>query len=139
MADREDLRKLYSYGEMSNKVQQADRSLLPSRMHDIGTGEVETLRGRNVGRMGDRVSTEMDSDYRRERPAELTGKMERAQKKRQQRDVIHQIPKIRGENILTSTGVRGIEDLTTLNSYHPTHEKSRASYESLLVSLRFYT
>jgi len=131
MTDRETQRKLYSYGEMSNKVERADRSLLPSRLQDVGTGEVESLRGRNVGRMGDRVTNEMDSESKRERPVELAGKIERAERKRQLRDVIHQK---RGDNILASSGGRGIQDLSELRGYQPTHEKSRASYESLLVS-----
>ena len=80
------------------------------------------------------VSTEMNSDSKRERPVELAGKMERAEKKRQLRDVIHQK---RGDNILASSGGRGIQDLSELNGYQPTHEKSRTSYESLLVCCCF--
>ena len=76
-----------------------------------------------------------NSDSKRERPAELAGKMERAEKKRQQRDVIHQNAKKRGEIFLTAAGGRGIQDLTELNGYQPTHDKSRASYESLLVCI----
>eukprot|EP00560_Eucampia_antarctica_P005478 CAMPEP_0197839932 /NCGR_PEP_ID=MMETSP1437-20131217/45030_1 /TAXON_ID=49252 ORGANISM="Eucampia antarctica, Strain CCMP1452" /NCGR_SAMPLE_ID=MMETSP1437 /ASSEMBLY_ACC=CAM_ASM_001096 /LENGTH=63 /DNA_ID=CAMNT_0043449407 /DNA_START=11 /DNA_END=199 /DNA_ORIENTATION=+ len=57
MAERDAINKRYAYGEMSNKVQQADRSLLRPRGSDEPTGEVESLwgRGKDIGRMGDRV------------------------------------------------------------------------------------
>ena len=42
MADREAQQKLNAYGEMSNKVQQADRSKLRQSNRD-GTGDVVTL------------------------------------------------------------------------------------------------
>ena len=72
----EDFNKKYSYHEMSNKVEQADRSQFRRRAHEP-TGEVETLRGRSdIGRMGDRVVGEKSS-----RPTELQEKMNRKRKK----------------------------------------------------------
>ncbi len=136
MADREAQQKLYAYSEMSNKVQQANRSQRRSRGE--GTGEVESLRGRSdAGRMGDRVSTIQKADSASsKRPAELEAMMERAKKKRQKRD---QQTSSGGatnkrENILLSSGGQSILDLGELNGYQPTHAGSRASYESLLVS-----
>jgi len=130
MADREAQQKLYAYSEMSNKVQQADRSQRRSR--GDGTGEVESLRGRNdSGRMGDRVS----SIQKTTRPAELEDMMEKAKKKRQKRDGgAGDGGHVKKQNILMSSGGQSILDLGELNSYQPTHAGSRASYEGLLVS-----
>ena len=137
MADREAQQKLYAYSEMSNKVQQADRSQRRSR--GDGTGEVESLRGRNdIGKMGDRVSAA--AVQKKDRPAELEDMMERAEKKRQKRDGTTDAPqqtRAKKQNILMSSGGQSILDLGELNEYQPTHPGSRASYESLLVSFLF--
>ena len=67
----------YSYHEMSNKVERADRSLLRSRAHEP-TGEVETLRGRtDVGRMGDRLAGQKTA-----RSQELQDKVQQKKQKR---------------------------------------------------------
>lgn len=128
MADREAQQKLYAYSEMSNKVQQADRSARRNRTE--GTGEVDTLRGRSdIGRMGDRILSRSEVE---KRPAELEEMMERAKKKRQTREQNHHGAK---ENILLSSGGgQSILDIGELNKYQPTHPGSRSSYESLLVS-----
>ena len=145
MADREAQQKLYAYSEMSNKVQQANRSQRRSR--GDGTGEVESLRGRSdVGRMGDRVVSTVssgsnnngntDNAQKTQRPAELEEMMERARKKRQKRDGNggdgHSMKR---QNILMSSGGQSILDLGELNGYQPTHAGSRDSYERLLVSV----
>lgn len=126
MADREAQQKLYAYSEMSNKVQQADRS---RRNRGEGTGEVETLRGRtDIGRMGDRIS----KSEAEKRPAELEEMMERAKKKKQKRE-----PTTNGkkDNILLSSGGQSILDLGELNRYQPTNAGSRSAYENLLVRI----
>jgi len=138
MADREAQQKLYAYSEMSNKVQQADRSQRRSR--GDGTGEVESLRGRNeIGKMGDRVSAAVAQ--KKDRPAELEEMMERAKKKRQKRDGTTdaaQHARAKKQNILMSSGGQSILDLGELHEYQPTHPGSRASYETLLVSFYLY-
>jgi len=146
MADREAQQKLYSYSEMSNKVQQADRSRR-SRGAAEGTGEVESLRGRtDIGRMGDRVaasaststSASTNASQKKIRPAEVEEMMERAQKKRQKRDRNHhdsvtaESSSSKKHNILMSSGGQSILDMGQLQSYQPTHARSRASYETLL-------
>lgn len=135
MADREAQQKLYSYSEMSNKVQQADRSRRTRGAE--GTGEVESLRGRtDIGRMGDRVA--VNALEKKERPAEVEEMMERAQKKRQKRERNHDsvtsaYGNSKKHNILMSSGGQSILDLGQLQGYQPTHAGSRASYEALLV------
>jgi pre-mRNA-splicing helicase BRR2 len=126
MADREAQQKLYAYSEMSNKVQQAERS---RRGRGEGTGEVETLRGRSdIGRMGDRISkSEVDK-----RPAELEEMMERAKKKKQKREPTTG----KKDNILLSSGGQSILDLGELNRYQPTHAGSRSAYENLLNMIK---
>eukprot|EP00978_Attheya_sp_CCMP212_P008635 scaffold20299_cov53-Attheya_sp.AAC.1 len=138
MAERDAQQKLYAYGEMSNKVEQADRSQRRRRDGE-GTGVVESLRGRtDAGRMGDRVSaTQAASDTKQSRPAELVEKMERAQKKRTKREQMQKGSGgtgsgRRGENILTSSGGQTILDLGTLTGYQPSNPSSRAAYERFL-------
>mmetsp|Transcript_8476 Transcript_8476/g.10427 ORF Transcript_8476/g.10427 Transcript_8476/m.10427 type:complete len:86 (+) Transcript_8476:161-418(+) len=84
MAERDALQKRYAYQEMSNKVEQADRSQLYPRMNEP-TGEVESLWGRNdVGRMGDKISSSSSSGGTKKktsRPNDLVEKLERAAKK----------------------------------------------------------
>jgi pre-mRNA-splicing helicase BRR2 len=150
MADREAQQKLYAYGEMSNKVQQADRSKLRRSNRD-GTGEVESLRGRNdVGRMGDKVSSETvdgNTDVKnkkKERPVEFQAKLERATKKRKQREETMGSAAGAGAgnketNVVLSSGGRSILEMGALSGYQPTHAGSRASYESLLVSTTHYS
>ena len=129
MADREAQQSGYSYHEMSSKVQQADRSLLPRRRGEP-TGEVESLRGRkDIGRMGDRIA-----ETSKTRPAEIEEKLERAQKKRQKREHGRTGASRRGENILAASGGQSILDLGSLTGYQPTTDSSRAAYETLLVS-----
>lgn len=129
MADREAQQKLYAYSEMSNKVQQAERS---RRSRGEGTGEVETLRGRSdIGRMGDRIS----KSETEKRPAELEDMMERAKKKKQKRESTTTGKK---DNILLSSGGQSILDLGELNRYQPTHAGSRSAYENLLVRIYVY-
>ena len=154
MADREAQQKLYAYGEMSNKVQQANRSSLASRRRD-GTGEVETLWGRkDVGRMGDKVSGGGGGDdddtpstaaataksgtksKKKERPVELQEKLERASKKRKQREEATGATTKMEANVILSNGGRSILEMGDLTGYQPTHAKSRSSYESLLSMIK---
>lgn len=148
MADREAQKKLYDYGEMSNKVQQADRSMRRIRAEE-GTGEAESLRNRaNIGRMGDRLASSTggrgdndgDNNATKRRSAEVEEIMQRANKKRQTREQASGsmgasgTKRKTGENILMSSGGQSILDMGELNGYQPTHAGSRASYENLLVS-----
>ena len=153
MADREAQQKLYAYGEMSNKVQQANRSQRRIRAEE-GTGEVESWRNRtDIGRMGDRIATNTNgpdgSDSIKgkgtRRPAEVEEMMERAKKKRQKREQTAGgvgggngggKKRRTGESILMSSGGQTILDMGELSGYQPTHAASRASYENLLVSFK---
>jgi pre-mRNA-splicing helicase BRR2 len=110
----------YSYHEMSNKVQQADRSMLRSRASEP-TGEVESLRGRSdKGRMGDRVDQKDKA-----RPSEL----QNAQRKKQKKD-----PAEKKESVVTASGGQTILDFDNLTGYQPSTQQARAAYEALLVS-----
>jgi len=143
MADKEAQQKLYAYGEMSNKVQQAERSM---RRRTDASGEVESLRGRNnIGRMGDRVAASSGGDGSSstgdagKRPAEIEEIKERAKKKRMKRGQASgvDVGKKRGtDNILMTSGGRGILDLGELSGYQPTHAGSQASYEGLLNMIK---
>ncbi len=146
MADREAQQKLYAYGEMSNKVQQADRSMRRIRAEE-GTGEVESLRNRkDIGRMGDRLddnpNVDSNANQSKRRSAEVEEIMERANKKRQKREQTagngSSTGKKRrsGESILMSSGGQSILDMGELSGYQPTHAGSRASYENLLNVIR---
>lgn len=120
----ENSNKKYSYHEMSNKVEMADRSLLRSRAHEP-TGEVETLRGRtDVGRMGDRLAAQKSS-----RPLELQEKFQRKKQKRGE-------PQEGGrtkENVVIAAGGQTILDFDNLTGYQPTTQAARAAYETILV------
>ena len=157
MADREAQQKLYAYGEMSNKVQQANRNNRRIRAEE-GTGEVESLRNRTgIGRMGDRISssgtnnTDGNEDRSKRRPAELEEIKERASKKRQKREQATgggigdgnttmtaggKNKRRNGESVLMSSGGQSILDMGELNGYKPTHAGTRATYESLLAMIR---
>ena len=118
----------YSYHEMSNKVQQADRSLLRSRGNEP-TGEVETLRGRtDIGRMGDRVAQQQ-----KERPSEL---QERAKKKQKRGDPSSEgVARRPKESAVAASGGQTILDFDNLTGYQPTTQQARTAYESILVSV----
>jgi pre-mRNA-splicing helicase BRR2 len=124
MADREAQQNIYSYNEMSNKVEQADRSLRWGR-RDEPTGEVESLRGRDAGRMGDRIISG------KTRLSEVEAKLERAQKKRQKRE---QTGSHRGgDSVLATSGGQTILDMVSLTGYQPSTPGSRSAFEILLV------
>lgn len=126
MADRNDVNQQYSYHAMSNKVEQADRSLLRGRKREP-TGEVESLRGRDsIGKMGDRIA--------KKESAQFTKRIEHARKKRQKRENTDGTG--RQANVLASGG-QTILDLGDLTGYQPSTDGSRAAYEGLLVSLGF--
>ena len=113
----------YSYNEMSNKVEQADRSHLRRRRGE-GTGEVESLRGRSdVGKMGDRVAQAEKTEF--------TSRVERARKKRQKHD--HGDKRQAQANI--AQGGQSILDLGDLTGYQPSTDGARAAYENILVRL----
>jgi pre-mRNA-splicing helicase BRR2 len=129
--------KGYSYSEMSNKVEQADRSLIRARAHEP-TGEVETLRGRkDIGRMGDRVVGGDGDGGKHPRPSEILN--EKKKSKKQRRDLSGN-PGDRAaqkplENAVAASGGQSIVDLENLTSYQPTTLMARSAYESLLVSI----
>jgi len=133
MAERDELQKRYAYQEMSNKVQQADRSLLRS-VRSEPTGEVETLWGRkDAGRMGDRISSLSSS-----RPADLEEKLRKKKAKTDAQKRIKQesgaSARRSGESILTESGGQTILDLGNLEGYQPSNSISREAYEHMLVS-----
>ena len=74
MADREAQQKLYAYGEMSNKVQQASHT--HCRHPNDATGEVESLRDC----MGDAVKP-VTVVGNSKRPVEVEEEMVRARRK----------------------------------------------------------
>lgn len=145
MAEREALQKRYAYQEMSNKVEQADRSLLRS-VRSEPTGEVESLRGRkDIGRMGDRAAASTSAfssstaAAAKRRPAELEEKIEKAKKRRttkaQQEDLVgfskksQQQQQQQQNHLLVGQSILDVN----LTGYQPTNPNSRAAYESLLV------
>jgi pre-mRNA-splicing helicase BRR2 len=122
MADN--VNQKYSYHEMSNKVEMADRSLLRARAHEP-TGEVETLRGRtDIGRMGDRVSEAIKS-----RPLELQEKVQRKKQK---------LEEPQKESVIHASGGQSILDYDNLTGYQPTTQRARIAYETILVSYYLY-
>lgn len=111
MAEREALQKRYAYSEMSNKVEQADRSELRGRRREP-TGEVETLRGRSdAGRMGDRVLAAPE-------PTRKKPKTENEKPKK--------------ERVALTSGGQTILDVD-VTGYQPSTPGAKRSYESLLV------
>ena len=113
MAEREALQKRYAYAEMSNKVEQADRSQLRGRRREP-TGEVETLRGRgDAGRMGDRVVAAPEPTRKKAKTESVKPKKERV--------------------ALASAG-QTILDMD-VTGYQPSTPGAKRSYESLLVGL----
>ena len=144
MAEREALQKRYAYQEMSNKVEQADRSQLMPRSGEA-TGEVESLWGRKqLGRMGDNVMA-----TKRDRPQEVVDKLKEAAakaKKKRKREGAGAGGEINYEkkkdSILNSSGGQTLLDLENVGGgggiegsrsrYQPSHGSSRAAYESLL-------
>ena len=105
----------YSYHEMSNKVEQADRSLLRKRANEP-TGEVESLRGRSdIGRMGDKIP----------QAAAPALPKPKKQKKQQETTTIQREP--------TFVARQTILDVDNVTGYRPTTPMARAAYEALLV------
>ena len=122
----ENVNQKYSYHEMSNKVEMADRSLLRARAHEP-TGEVETLRGRNdIGRMGDRVAAAATGSGK-SRPLELQEKVERKKHKAEGGPVAK-------ESVVNASGGQTILDFENLTGYQPTTQRARGAYENILVS-----
>ena len=122
----ENINQKYSYHEMSNKVEMADRSLLRARAHEP-TGEVESLRGRtDAGRMGDRIATTTGKS----RPLELQEKLQRKK---------HKTEAPTKESIVHASGGQSILDYDNLTGYQPTTQRARGAYETLLVrkTMRF--
>ena len=125
----------YSYQEMSNKVEQADRSLLRSRASEP-TGEVETVRGRSgIGRMGDRLDAA--APQKKSRPFEIREKMQ--QRKKQKRgDTKESVDGVgssrRNRGVVTgASGGQTILDFDNLTGYQPSTQTARLAYEKLLV------
>ena len=125
----------YSYNEMSNKVEQADRSQIHRRSRGEGTGEVESLRGRtDVGKMGDRVARAVEK-------TEFASRVERARKKRQKRDdhpgdIISSSSNKRPAhqaNIGIGSGGPSILEMGDLTGYQPSTDSARTAYENILV------
>ena len=133
MADNQNQK--YSYQEMSNKVEQADRSFLRSRASEP-TGEVESLRGRSdIGRMGDRL--EGVAQKQKSRPLELREKMQQRKKQRRgetEEPVDGGSRRNRGA-ITGASGGQTILDFDNLTGYQPSTQTARVAYEKLLVSV----
>jgi pre-mRNA-splicing helicase BRR2 len=132
--------KGYSYSEMSNKVEQADRSLIRGRAHEP-TGEVESLRGRkDIGRMGDRIAGGDGGGSKHPRPSEILNEKKKSKKQRQDLSgsAVAGTARKRSENVVAASGGQTILDLDDLTSYQPTTQMARTSYESLLVSILFF-
>lgn len=114
MAERDELQKRYAYHEMSNKVEQVDRSAL-RRNRGEPTGEVESLRGRgDVGRMGDRVAAKKPE-------------MKAPPPKKQKLDdgKVYKKPiAVSGDTLL---------ELGNLKGYQPITDQARAAYETILT------
>ena len=126
----------YSYQEMSNKVEQADRSFLRSRASEP-TGEVESLRGRSdIGRMGDRL--EGVAQKQKSRPLELREKMQQ-RKKLRRGDTEEPVDAGSGRRnrgaITGASGGQTILDFDNLTGYQPSTQTARVAYEKLLVSV----
>lgn len=138
MAERDAIQKRYAYQEMSNKVEQADRSLLRS-VRSEPTGEVESLRGRkDIGRMGDRVIATSTNKISMNRPVELEEKMEKAKKRRKTQEDKEKLglTSTRKHQQHRDTVLVGQTILdVNLTGYQPTNPTSRAAYESFLVGL----
>lgn len=136
----ENLNQKYSYHAMSNKVEQADRSLLRSRAHEP-TGEVESLRGRtDVGRMGDRVlGGPGDGTSKTPRPSEVQQERTKHKKARRGGDASDPASSLavgggrRLDNVVATSGGQTILDLDNLTGYQPTTQLARSAYETLLV------
>ena len=140
MAEREAINKRYAYQEMSNKVQQADRSLLRPRGNDEPTGEVETLVGRtDIGRMGDRVGSMVEKETnQKKRPQEIIEKMERVRQKKQKKHSSKKNSWTTTTTTSTTTGGgKSILDLTNITGYQPSHPGSQAVYENMLVRMSY--
>lgn len=121
----ENVNQKYSYHEMSNKVEMADRSLLRGRAHEP-TGEVETLRGRtDIGRMGDRVAAAPTASGK-SRPLELQEKVQRKKHKAEGGTAVK-------ENVVLASGGQSILDFDNLTGYQPTTQRARGAYETILV------
>jgi hypothetical protein len=149
MAEREALQKRYAYQEMSNKVEQADRSLLRN-IRSEPTGEVESLRGRrDIGRMGDRISSSsstaasaaggVTTSTTKLRSAELEEKIEKAKKRRTAKAAAaaqHEFSSSTTKKSQSDHHLligQSILDVN-LTGYQPTNPNSRLAYESLLVN-----
>lgn len=139
MADRDALRKGYAYHEMSNKIQQADRS--QRRNRNEGTGEAESLRNRSdIGKMGDRVSGRGASDELVEMKKKTKSKSSKKQPRgggdgddvdefqQQQSSSMRKKQKLAA---LTSGGA-SILDMD-ISGYQPSTPAAMAAYEKMLV------
>ena len=155
MAEREELQKRYAYHEMSNKVEQADRTAV-RRGRGEPTGEVESLRGRaDIGRMGDRChasvgvsggnSNNSNSAAGGKRTVEVnqavTSRRKKSKRDASASDTITTTTTTT-TTASTSTTINNnnnnhysILDVTNLTSYQPTTEPSRLAYESILTLL----
>lgn len=132
MAEREALQKRYAYQEMSNKVEQADRSLLHPRSQTEHDG-AESLWGKaNIGRMGDRAGTseiekkKSDKDKKSSKNSSTSSSDKKRKRGKEEEDVVQK------KTILGESGGQTILDLGKLSGYQPTHASSRSAYESLL-------
>lgn len=127
MAEREDLQRRYAYHEMSNKVEQAERSRGRNREP---TGEVESWRGRTATfRMGDRVVAGTDADKKK---AAAADKKDGPPKKKAKTSKSGSGT----GDLLVGAGVnkgQSIVDLGNLTGYQPKTEQAKAAYENLLA------
>lgn len=123
MAEREELQKQYAYHEMSSKVVQADRSVRRNRGEP--TGEVESIRGKDIGRMGDRIV--------HSKPKSEADKPE-GKKKAAKRSMQGGSASGKKKTKLTAVNPgESIVDLGNLTAYQPTTEQARSAYEGMLT------
>lgn len=146
MAELEALQKRYAYQEMSNKVEQADRSQLQPRSNEADG--VESLWGRkSIGRMGDKLVSNESSvagaggaesqKRKKHRSVELEERMERAAARKKKKEGMDDdvVKSNKGREILSESGGQTILDLGRLTGYQPTHAASRSAFEGLLNTI----
>eukprot|EP01113_Clastostelium_recurvatum_P015961 TRINITY_DN1902_c1_g1_i1.p1 TRINITY_DN1902_c1_g1~~TRINITY_DN1902_c1_g1_i1.p1 ORF type:complete len:2154 (-),score=847.63 TRINITY_DN1902_c1_g1_i1:92-6553(-) len=120
MADEAARSTAYAYKTISNLVLQSERS----RTSSEPTGEVESLKGKLAGRMGDRVA--------RERPRELDEKLDKMKKRKtdtKEKEKSAPDRAKRGRDVLAATDNL---DLT----YRPKTKETKLAYDQILAFIQ---
>ena len=116
MTDRDDIKKMYSYAEMSSKVVRGGRRV----QRGEPTGEVEALVA-GQGRMGDRIVSQ--------KPKSTTSK-----RKASDADAVVKKKSRSSASGLSFTG-ETVLDWNAWQGYQPSTEQAKAAYEQILSSL----